>query len=212
MLAAPQPSFPCFTKGISSQTPDGLAANSMPPTHSTRTTMRITRGIGLLLMHRDNDQNQTGDDDQDNDQVSVAEVDPGEVGCCFLSPGRQLCQFSSAKTGHCLLHLLRVCMSCLQCPLRPFRGEKLFQCIHILLPHPGSVHHCFLHLGRTHYVFGGLGKEILWNGKDRNQNACGQSSNALLRLKVHLSDPPNRSMARCKNFTRCGRYPAVQAA
>src|SRR5260370_32190766 len=90
MLAAPQPSFPCFTKGISSQTPDGLAANSMPPTHSTRTTMRITRGIGLLLMHRDNDQNQTGDDDQDNDQVSVAEVAPGEVGLCFLSPGLQL--------------------------------------------------------------------------------------------------------------------------
>src|SRR5258708_8349440 len=92
----------------------GWEANILLFVQCRMTTMHITRGIGLLLMHREDDQNQTGDDDQDNDQVSVAEVAPGEVGLCFLSPGRQLCQFSIPTTGHCLLHLLRLCLSCLQ--------------------------------------------------------------------------------------------------
>jgi hypothetical protein len=63
-------------------------------------------------------------------------------------------------------------MSSLQCPLRPFRGEKFPQGIQILLPYPGGIHCRFLQLNRAHYVFGSLGEEILWNGKERNQNAC----------------------------------------
>src|SRR4030088_2188146 len=100
MLAAPQPSFSCFTKGISSQMPEGSAAKSTPTTHSTRTMTRMTRGMGFLLAYRD--------DDQNNDQVPVAEVAGGEVGLRLLSPRRQLCQFSIAKAGHRSLHLLRV--------------------------------------------------------------------------------------------------------
>src|SRR6266446_3472951 len=203
MLAAPQPSFSCFTKGISSQMPEGSAAQSTPPTHSTRTMTRMTRGMGFLLAYRDNNQNQSRDEDQNNDQVPVAEVAGGEIGLRPLSLRRQLCQFSIAKTGHRLLHLLRVRMSSLQCALRPFRGEKFLQGIQILLPYSGGIHGCFLQLNGTHYVFGSLGEEILWNGKDRNQKACRQNSNALLGIKVHLSHPPHRCMARFKNSTRC---------
>src|SRR5260370_10794991 len=145
MLAAPKTSFLVFTKGISSQMPEGSAAKSTLPTHSTRTMTRTTRGIGLLLPYRDDNQNQTRDDDQNNDQVPVAEVAGGKVGLRLLSPRRQLCQFSIVKAGHRHLHLFRVRMSSLQCPLRLFRGEKFLQCIQILLPYPGGIHGRLLH-------------------------------------------------------------------
>src|SRR5260370_24099339 len=116
MLAAPQPSFSCFTKGTSSQMPEGSAAKSTPPTHSTRTMTRMTRGMGWLLAYRDDNQNQTRDDDQNNDQVPVAEVAGGEGGLRLLSPRRQLCQFSIAKAGHRLLYPLTAPISSLQCP------------------------------------------------------------------------------------------------
>src|SRR5438309_7354271 len=79
MLAAPQPSFSCFTNGTSSQMPEGSAAKttpakSVPPTHSINTRIRITRDMGSLSAHRDNNQNQRGDDDQDDNQVPVAQV------------------------------------------------------------------------------------------------------------------------------------------
>src|SRR6266851_4051554 len=90
MLAAPQPSFSCFTNGTSSQTPEGSAAKSTPPTHSIRTIVPMTRGIGLLSAHRDNKQNQASDDDQDNNQVPVGEVAGSKVGLRLASPGRQL--------------------------------------------------------------------------------------------------------------------------
>src|SRR5260370_12597654 len=80
MLAAPQPSFSCFTKGISSQMPEGSAAKSTLPTHSTRTMTHTTRGIGLLLPYPADNQNQTREDDQSNDQVPVAEGAGGKVG------------------------------------------------------------------------------------------------------------------------------------
>src|SRR5260370_17491455 len=86
MLAAPQPSFSCFTKGISSQMPEGSAAKSTPPTPSTRTMTRMTRGMGFLLPHRDDNKNHSRDDDQNNDQLPVPEVAGGEVGLRLLSP------------------------------------------------------------------------------------------------------------------------------
>src|SRR5215470_10446855 len=97
MLAAPQPSFSCFTKGTSSHMPEESAAKTTPPTHSTRTIVRMKRGIGFLLADGNNNQNQSRDEDQDNNQVAVAEA------------------------GHRLFHLLRVCVGCPQCVLRFLR-------------------------------------------------------------------------------------------
>src|SRR5260370_35978808 len=91
LRAAPQASFACFTKGISSQMPEGSAAKSTLPTHSTRTMTRTTRGIGLLLPYRDDNQNQTRDDDQNTDQVPVAEGAGAKVALRLFSRRRQWC-------------------------------------------------------------------------------------------------------------------------
>src|SRR5260370_6870546 len=93
MLAAPQPSFSCFTKGISSQMPEGSAAKSTLPTHSTRTMTRTTRGIGLLLPYRDDNQNQTRHDDQNNDQVPPPDYARAKLGLPLLPPPRHFSPF-----------------------------------------------------------------------------------------------------------------------
>src|SRR6266849_6745089 len=144
MLAAPQPSFCCFTNGTSSQRLEGLAAKSTPQTPS-RTTVLITRGgMGLRSTHRDNDQNESGDGNYDDNQVAVAESAGGKVGPRPVRPGSQLRQFSIAQAGNRILHPLRVGMSRLQGLLCLLGGEELLQGFQILLPYAGGIHRRFL--------------------------------------------------------------------
>src|SRR6476660_2010573 len=80
MLAAPQPSFSCFTKGTSSQTPGRSAAGSMPQTPSSRNPILTARpNILENLVHRNNDQNKNGHSHQNNDQVAITQRTGGEI-------------------------------------------------------------------------------------------------------------------------------------
>src|SRR3982074_2964855 len=161
-LAAPQPSFSCFTNGMSSQMPEGSAAKSTPQTPSIRTTILLMLGnMGWLCTHRDNDQNESGDGNQDNNQVPVAEIAGGEVGLRLVHPRCQLCQLGVTKASHRILHPFRVCMRGLQRLLCLLRGEKLLHSFQILLPYPRGIHSRFLQFRGTHYVFGSLREEVL---------------------------------------------------
>src|SRR5260370_22775612 len=86
MLAAPQPSFSCFTNGTSSQRLGGSPAKSTPQTPSIRTTVLITRGgMGLPSTRRHDDQNESCDGHYDDNQVAVAASAAGKAG---PRPGR----------------------------------------------------------------------------------------------------------------------------
>src|SRR6478672_6680359 len=87
MLAAPQPSFSCFTKGTSSQMPGRSAANNMPQTPSSTTTILTGRlNIGEVLPDSNNDQDERGNGYQNNDQIAIAQGAGGEVRLRFVHP------------------------------------------------------------------------------------------------------------------------------
>ena len=87
ILAAPQPSCSCLTKGTSSQTPEGLAAASASHAHS-RTSIVLAKRSGTFgtLTNRDDDQDERGDGNEDNDEIAVGEIACREVGLCLLHP------------------------------------------------------------------------------------------------------------------------------
>src|SRR5260370_21605586 len=136
MLAAPQPSFSCFTNGTSSQRLGGSAAKSTPQTPSIRTTVLITRGgMGLPSTHRDDDPNESGDGNYDDNQVAVAESTGGKVGPRPVRPLSQLRQFSIAQAANRILHPLLVGISRLQRLLCLLGREEILPHFHNLIPY-----------------------------------------------------------------------------
>src|SRR5437899_1349731 len=120
MLAAPQPSFSCFTKGTSSQTPGRSAASSIPHTPSnirivlTGVVQWLPPAIAEALSNSDNNQNKRGDRHDNDDQIPIAECARGEIGLGVVHPRRQLCQFGVVQRRDGGLHLLRVHVRSLQ--------------------------------------------------------------------------------------------------
>src|SRR5580765_2026219 len=85
MLAAPQASFSCLTKGTSSQMPGASAAHNKLQRHSDAVSVLLTcNDMGPTLSHSDNDQNQRCDGQDDNDQIPVAQRARGKVGLGFI--------------------------------------------------------------------------------------------------------------------------------
>src|ERR1700730_8539202 len=167
MLAAPQPSFSCFTKGTSSQTPGKSAANSEPQAPSSRTVTLTMRLNMLKLSDRNNNQDERGDGHKNDNQVAIAERACGEIRLRFLCPRSQLRQFSIVQHGSSVLHLLRVHVGRVQGFLGLLRREELPHLLNVLLPHRCGPHRRLLQVRGAHYVRGTLCHKTL--GKRENR-------------------------------------------
>src|SRR4026209_619276 len=80
MLAAPQPSFSCFTNGTSSQTPGRSAARSTPQTPSSRPPI-LTAWPNIVedLANCNDDQNENRNRHQDDDKDAITQGAGGEI-------------------------------------------------------------------------------------------------------------------------------------
>src|SRR5262249_25614987 len=100
MLAAPQPSFSCFTNGTSSQMPELCAATAMPQRHNNIAHLcGKPRAIRSRLANSNDDQNQRNDGQDNQDQVALLDPAGGKVGLGFISARRELCQLLIAQGG-----------------------------------------------------------------------------------------------------------------
>src|SRR5262245_26452571 len=96
MLAAPHPSFSCFTKGTSSQTPAVCAARIKlePQRHSIAPSLcGMRQRISVSLADCHDDQDQHGDSQDDEDQIALAEIAGGKISLGLICPRGELRQF-----------------------------------------------------------------------------------------------------------------------
>src|SRR6266850_4782247 len=96
-LAAPQPSFSCFTNGTSSQAPAASAASSVPQLASRSMTTVAARRSTAALANRNNDENHNSDDDEDDDQVALTQRACGKISLRLLGLGRQVGQLFASQ-------------------------------------------------------------------------------------------------------------------
>src|SRR5579871_1414032 len=123
MLAAPQPSFSCLTKGTSSHTPGPSAASARPQRQSA--TRNFFIGPGLAESHDQQDQHRNAN--QDEQQIAVADSAGGKIRLRALRAGRKLRQVLIVQGSHCRLDLLRIELRGLERFFRSGSGQELLQ-------------------------------------------------------------------------------------
>src|SRR5262249_44752212 len=153
ILAAPHPSFSCFTNGTSSQMLAACAPKAMPQRNKGIASLRGTpRTIRMCLANCNDDQNQRNDGQDDDDQVAVADPPRGKISLGFIGSCCQPGQVLIAKSGNCCPDLLRIDLSGLHGFFRSRSREKLLDSFQIVLPRLRRRHDFFLQVRRTHYV------------------------------------------------------------
>ncbi len=99
MLAAPQPSFSCFTKGTSSQSAGAAAAAKTCPQQQPREQARASRGLMPTLPNRHDDQNQGRNRHNDESAGRDCHIAGGKVCLRLLRARGQLRQLGVAQRG-----------------------------------------------------------------------------------------------------------------
>src|SRR5450432_3785520 len=171
ILAAPQPSFSCFTKGTSSQMPERSAAGSTQQNPSSATAI-LAMPLNTVenLSHSNNDQYKDGHSHKNNDQIAITERAAGEIRLRLLHPRSEPRQFSVVQRGNCVLYLLRIHMRRPQSFVSLLRREELPDLFHILLPLRGGLHRCLLQFRGTDHVRGPFCQKVLRKRENRGQN------------------------------------------
>src|SRR3954471_10708500 len=170
-VAAPQPSFGCFTKGTSSQIADGAPADSRPQTPIQRTATLNAR-YNMQSAYGNDDQDQYRDRNEDDDQVSIAKRSSSKVGLGFLRARSQLGQLGVIQRRNCFLDLLRVEVGRAQRLPGLVGRNEVANRFKILLANPACLNGGSLQLRWTRNVQAGLGKKV---ARDREQPGQDQS-------------------------------------
>src|SRR5215831_8371295 len=199
MLAAPQPSFSCFTNGTSSQTPAPCVAKAMPQRHNNIEHLcGKPRTIRPRLANSNDDQNQRNDGQDNQDQVALLDPSCGKISLSFAGSCCQLGQLLIAQSGDGSLDLLRIHFGGLQRFLRSWGRKKLLDGFQIAVPHLRRRHGFFLQVRRTHYV--ALGHKIGGNHKERSQDNSNYAAHTLTQKCLHVYAPQMDSPASKKSI------------
>src|SRR5262249_43850843 len=185
MLAAPQPSFSCFTNGTSSQTPAPCVAKAMPQRHNNIEHLcGRPRTIQPRLTNSNDDQNQRNDGQDNQDQVALLDPAGGKISLSFVGSGCQPGQFLIVQGWDGGLDLLRICLGGLHRFLRRRGRKELLDSFQIALPRLGRRRDFFLEFGGSHYV--ALGNKIGGNKKERNQDNSNYAAHILPQKCLHV--------------------------
>src|SRR5215471_4537046 len=135
MLAAPQPSFSCLTKGTSSHRPPVCAPQKRPQRHTNNPSLRgMPKVTKSPLADGHDDQHQHHDGQDDPDQLSLTDVSRGKVRLRLVRPRRKVGQVIVVQSGDRGLHLLRIDLRLPHRLLSKRCGEKSLDRLQVLLP------------------------------------------------------------------------------
>src|SRR5215813_3706581 len=114
ILAAPQPSFSCLTKGTSSHRPPVCAAQRRPQRHTIAASLCGKPTVMKRpLAYGHDDQHQHRDRQDDPDQLFLTYVSCSKISLPFVGSRRKLGQLIVVQSGNRGLHLLRIDLSLL---------------------------------------------------------------------------------------------------
>jgi hypothetical protein len=176
MLAAPQPSSGCFTKGTSSQWPVCAGAQMA---HKLMIETVHGRRMPLRNYNYDNNQRHAQYDQRD---IERAQVTGGEIMLRLISFGRELRQILIAQLRNRFFHLLGVDVGLFQSVSGYRIGQELLHLLYVLLAHLRGGNRLLLQIGGGYHMRALRGQSY-GKGKQRNQRRDCALANPLASYK-----------------------------